>query len=134
MKKLVSPLLLMLGCLMIPIGAVAQQRPAQSTNVPETTAKKLHNELKQGKKILIIDVRSPKEFATGHVPGAVNISIDSLKDELARMKVPKSTTIVTVSDQRDLSSQAVKVLQKLGYTNSSFCTLADWRNAGYGTE
>ena len=40
----------------------------------------------------LLDVRSPQEFAAGHVPGAVNISVDELRDRLDEL--PQDQTII----------------------------------------
>jgi len=33
--------------------------------------------------LVIIDVRTPEEFSAGHIPGAINIPVDELRDWLA---------------------------------------------------
>lgn len=40
----------------------------------------------------LLDVRSPQEFAAGHVPGAVNVSVDELRNRLNEL--PRDLTIV----------------------------------------
>lgn len=41
----------------------------------------------------IIDVRSPDEYRSGHLPGALNIPADQLQDHLA--DIPADRPIVT---------------------------------------
>ncbi|MGD8730805.1 MAG: rhodanese-like domain-containing protein, partial [Anaerolineales bacterium] len=43
-----------------------------------------------GEDHLLIDVRTPEEFASGHIPGAINISVQSLPDRLD--EVPNDET------------------------------------------
>jgi rhodanese-related sulfurtransferase len=82
----------------------------------------------------VIDVRSPQEFAAGHIPGAVNIPFDELARKLEGMKVTKDTTLVTMCEHGGRSSRAVLELQKLGYPTASYCTLESWRKCGYKIE
>ena len=79
----------------------------------------------------MIDVRSPQEFATGHIPGAVNIPLEGLAKKLEDMKVSQDTMPVTVCEHGGRSSHAVLELQKLGCKTSSFCTLDSWKKCGY---
>jgi rhodanese-related sulfurtransferase len=46
----------------------------------------LREKLKAGEKLMLVDVRSAEEFATGHIDGAINIPKDQLatrRDELS---------------------------------------------------
>lgn len=111
--------------------AAGQQHAPVAPDARETAAGKLSAELEQGKNILIIDVRSPKEFDAGHVPGAVNIPVEELSKRIAEMKVSKDTTIVTMCEHGGRSSRAALELQKLGYKTTSFCRLDSWKKEGH---
>ena len=43
---------------------------------PKVTATELNARLSQGERFQLIDVRSPQEYAEGHVPGAMNLPMD----------------------------------------------------------
>jgi rhodanese-related sulfurtransferase len=47
----------------------------------------------EGKSFTLLDVRSPTEFAAGHVPGALNIPLEQLRGRLA--EIPKGLPLVT---------------------------------------
>ena len=113
---------------------VAQQHAAVEKAAKQTPAEQLQLALSQDAKILVIDVRSAQEFATGHIPGAVNIPLDELAKKLEAMKVTKDTTLVTVCEHGGRSSRAAAELQKLGYRTASFCTLDSWKKCGYKIE
>ncbi len=100
----------------------------------ETSAAELNRQLGEGKKVLVIDVRSPEEFASGHIPGATNIPIEDLSRRIGEMQVSKDTTIVTICEHGGRSSRAALELQKLGYKSSSFCKLESWKKEGRKTE
>jgi uncharacterized protein len=102
--------------------------------VPQTASSTLHEDLSMGQKILVIDVRTAKDFAEGHVPGAISIPLEEFQKKFEALKVPKDTRIVTVCDRGGRSSHAAELLEKLGYSTSSFCTLESWKKAGYPIE
>lgn len=63
---------------------------------------------------VIVDVRDAGEYAQGHVPGAVNVSVDEL--EKIRSVVPdKTTPLFTYCLRGSRSSRAVKILKAMGY-------------------
>ena len=49
---------------------------------------------------LLIDVRSPQEFADGHIPGAVNIPHENINDYLSDIK--KSQAAIVMQTDFDL--------------------------------
>jgi rhodanese-related sulfurtransferase len=113
--------------------ATAQQHPAPLASAPETSADRLNAELGK-KRVLVIDVRSPGEFAEGHIPGALNIPLEDLRKKVAELKIPKDTPIITVCDHGGRSSRAVLELQKLGYRSTSFCKFDTWKKRGFKTQ
>ena len=69
--------------------------------------------IKQG--AIVIDVRSPQEFAEGHIPGAICIPEYNIQREI-RNKVPNINSLIIVyCDSRVRSKNAQKRLQKMGY-------------------
>lgn len=64
--------------------------------------------VKQG--AVIVDVRSKGEYAAGHIPGSINISVDVLGNHLERMRnLQKPIIICCASGVR--SSRAKSLLQ-----------------------
>ncbi len=64
------------------------------------------------KKALLVDVRTPGEFASGSVPGAVNIPLDRVEQSLSRFKGHETVVVFCRSGMR--SSQALDILQRNG--------------------
>ncbi|HAD33046.1 MAG TPA: sulfurtransferase [Chitinophagaceae bacterium] len=64
---------------------------------------------------LLVDVRSPSEFASGSVKGSVNIPLDTLPNQLAKLKGCKSVVVFCRSGAR--SSQAKGFLDQKGIPN-----------------
>ena len=71
---------------------------------------------------LIVDVRTPEEFADGHYPGAINIPHETILDGLNQLGVTADTTVILYCRSGNRSGQAEQVLQEKGFTEA--------RNAG----
>lgn len=112
----------------------APQHAAVDKSAKQTSAEQLQQARGKDAKLLVIDVRTPQEFAAGHIPGAINIPLDDLARKLADMKVRQDTTLVTVCEHGGRSSRAAVELQKMGYKTTSYCTLDAWRKRGYKIE
>jgi phage shock protein E len=61
----------------------------------------------------IIDVRSPGEFAGGHIPGSVNIPLDTLSRQLTKIRKDKPVITCCASGMR--SAAAKQLLSSNGY-------------------
>lgn len=77
---------------------------------------------------IILDVRRPDEFATGHIPNAINIPNESIgTDEISELP-DKDQLILVYCRSGNRSKQASQKLVKLGYTNVvEFGGINDWK-------
>jgi rhodanese-related sulfurtransferase len=62
----------------------------------------------------IIDVRTPGEFRGGHIKGSVNIPLDTLSNQLGKIKKDKPVITCCASGMR--SGSAKSLLISKGYT------------------
>jgi rhodanese-related sulfurtransferase len=85
--------------------------------VPEISARELNDLLKDGGAQLI-DVRTPAEFAMGHVAGARNVPIYSLRRTLPSLALDPSRPIVAICATAHRSPPAVRLLRAAGYENA----------------
>ncbi len=69
--------------------------------------------VKQG--AIILDVRSQGEYAGGHIKGSINISVDTLKNNLSKFK-DKNQPIITCCASGMRSASAKSFLKSNGYT------------------
>ena len=69
--------------------------------------------VKQG--AIILDVRSKGEYAGGHIKGSMNISVDTLQNNLSKLK-DKNTPIITCCASGMRSASAKSILQSNGFT------------------
>jgi phage shock protein E len=63
----------------------------------------------------LVDVRTPEEFSTGSVTGAVNIPLGSIPTNLSKFKDKKHIVVFCRSGMR--SGQAKNILESNGYSN-----------------
>ncbi|NHM07584.1 rhodanese-like domain-containing protein [Flavobacterium sp. CYK-4] len=63
----------------------------------------------------LVDVRSGAEFASGHVKGSVNIPLDQLTRNLAKLKGKEHIVVFCRSGNR--SAQAKMILNQNGFNN-----------------
>ena len=69
--------------------------------------------VKQG--AIILDVRSKGEYAGGHIKGSINISVDTLANNLSKLK-DKNQPIITCCASGMRSASAKNILVSKGYT------------------
>jgi phage shock protein E len=65
--------------------------------------------------IRVVDVRTPAEFQTGHVPGAVNIPHDEMARRHAELG-PPSTPLLVYCHSGRRSALAIATLREKGFT------------------
>ena len=71
---------------------------------------------------LIVDVRTPEEFADGHYPGAINIPHETILDGLNQLGVTADISVILYCRSGNRSGQAEQALREKGFTEA--------RNAG----
>ena len=65
---------------------------------------------------LLIDVRSPEEFADGHIPGAVNMPHENINDYLSELEGHKDKPIIIYCRSGRRAKLAMKVLEDLDFS------------------
>ena len=63
---------------------------------------------------ILIDVRNANEFTLGRIDNSLNIPLDQLAENIDKLKKHPNKTIVVYCQKGFRSSQAVKILNKLG--------------------
>ena len=67
--------------------------------------------------LVVLDVRTPAEFAAGHVPGARNVSHDLLSSRLADLAPLRDKQVVLYCRSGRRTLLAVDVLHAAGFTH-----------------
>lgn len=65
----------------------------------------------------LIDVRTPGEFASGHLEGASNIDVQSSDFTAQVSQLPKDAPYVVYCRSGNRSADAIAQMQDLGFTN-----------------
>jgi rhodanese-related sulfurtransferase len=81
--------------------------------------------------VVVLDVRSPAEFASGHIEGAVNVPLEALARSAGRLA--RDAALVTVCGTGGgRSAQAAKTLRELGWSQVRW--LCGGTRAWHGTD
>jgi rhodanese-related sulfurtransferase len=113
MKIAIAALLLATALPALAESAVASSQASLSVNpgvVDGATARAL---VASGAKV--VDVRTPQEFASGHVPGAINIPYEEIGRRASEIG-PASTPVVLYCRTGRRSGIAADALQKAGFS------------------
>jgi rhodanese-related sulfurtransferase len=83
--------------------------------------------------VITLDVRTPIEFAEGHIHGARLIDFQSGNFENEISALDKNATYAVYCRSGNRSGQAVKVMQDAGFTNVFNMNggVIEWANAGF---
>lgn len=67
--------------------------------------------------VQLIDVRTPEEFASGHIANAVNMNINDADFEKKIETLDKNKKVLVYCKAGGRSARAAKILSKLGFEN-----------------
>ncbi len=97
---------------------------------PTLNALELNEKLKNGNRPLVIDVRQPDEYRSGHIAGAKLIPLGELS---RRMKeLPQNREIVCVCASGNRSSSATRTLVGAGFNAVNMKGgILSWRRASF---
>jgi rhodanese-related sulfurtransferase len=85
--------------------------------------------------VTVLDVRPVEEFASGHLPGAVNIPVDQLARRLRELPKSKEVIAYCRGPYCLMSFEAVQLLRKKGMKARRLQNgLPEWRMAGLPVE
>ena len=86
---------------------------------------------------VVLDVRTPAEYAEGHIPGT-NFNIDVLEDsytEIALKNLPKEKPVALYCRSGNRSKNAAQILAENGYEVVELATgIRGWQEAGQKLE
>ena len=76
---------------------------------------------------LILDVRTPEEFAQAHVPGARNIPVQELAQRYAEVGSDKQAPIIVYCRSGARSALAARLLREHGFTHvTDIGAMSNW--------
>ena len=122
MKKVIA----MLASVLLLAGCASGATGVTNMNVEDFSKKTAESG------VVILDVRTPGEFMTGHIQDAQNIDFESGSFESQIESLDKNGTYAVYCRSGNRSGQAVKVMQDAGFKNIYNLDggAIDWTNAG----
>lgn len=116
---LLTPLFLTLGC-------------SQAEDAAKNVDPKAAQALIADQKATVLDIRTPEEFAEGHIPNAKNVDFFSKSFRETLAKLDKDAPIVMHCQSGGRSGQALPIFKEMGFTkvfhmNGGFSA---WSKAG----
>lgn len=116
---LLTPLFLTLGC-------------SQAEDAAKNVDPKAAQALIADQKATVLDIRTPEEFAEGHIPNAKNVDFFSKSFRETLEKLDKDAPIVMHCQSGGRSGQALPIFKEMGFTkvfhmNGGFSA---WSKAG----
>lgn len=116
------------------LAAPALADPKAPAEVPSIAPSELSARRASGTAPVVIDVRTPDEYATGHIPGALNIPFDQVADRIAEIDAPNGVALYCMVGPRARKGETA--LLAAGYASVLHIEggLAAWQAAGLPVE
>ena len=102
----------------------------------DITQEELLARIDDGSAPLVLDVRTPAEYAAGHVPGAVNIPHGDVAARIAEIEAHRGDEVVVYCKSGRRAGMASEALESAGFTGVRHLTgdMDGWLAAGLRTE
>jgi rhodanese-related sulfurtransferase len=116
------------------VPGASAEHPATTWALQTIDAERLKTLIDRGQRLVIVDVRSPEEFRSGHIPGARSLSLDEPGEKFREL--PRLEPIVLYCDCPMAEiGPAYQFLRYSGYTRVFVLHdgLAGWVGRGYPT-
>lgn len=122
------------GMLVIASGMLAIATACSGTaSTPEISGEDLAQRIAAGDAPLLLDVRTPEEFAEGHIPQALNIPYDALAGRIGELGIEdREREIVVYCRSGRRAAEAEETLRRAGYQGVRHLEgdMTAWREAG----
>lgn len=117
----------------------ADERPSEAVSMPasgDVTQADLSDRIGSADAPFLLDVRTPGEYAEGHVPGAVNVPHDQLAAHLSELAAHPSDEVVVYCERGGRAALAIETLEGAGFSGVRHLAgdMAGWRAAGLPTD
>ena len=117
-------------CLLVAtvIGACSQGESGAPEMLPQDLMARLTAEAPP----LVLDVRTPQEYAAGHVPGAINVPHKALPGRLTEVLDFRDREVVLYCERGKRSVMASAVLREAGFNSIRHLQghMVEWRRQG----
>lgn len=103
-------------------------------DIPSVSAVEFQKEIRSDS-VQLLDVRTPEEYAQGHIDGAINIDVksDDFRQK-AEHTLSKDSTVLVYCRSGRRSMNAAEILTELGYKVINLeGGIIDWKDNGMAT-
>lgn len=105
----------------------------QSNSINAQTARKL---ILEDNDVIVLDVRTPREFSKGHITSAVNVSVHNSEFSKNVSTLDRDKTYIVhcaVNPRGGRGDKSIKIMTELGFTNllSLKGGIKAWKRAGF---
>ena len=105
--------IILILAVLIPSVLFATDAPGVYTKIAASKAKEM---IEKGN-VTVVDVRTLEEYNSGHLPGAVLVSLQTLETDAPKILKDKNATLLVYCRTGIRSANASKQLIKMGYTH-----------------
>jgi len=107
---------------------------ARFSGVEQVSTEDLSRRLASGEEIVLLDVRTPEEYAVSHLPGAIRVDPDA--EDLEGLPVPAGADVIAYCSVGYRSSELVQRLMKRGVPRVANLdgSIFAWANEGRAVE
>lgn len=101
--------------------------------VPTITVEEVKKAIDEQQHFLLLDVRTPEEYARGKIKNSINLPVDKISAKIEQLIPNKKQTIYVYCLSGSRSNLAVATMAKLSYQNvfSMISGLLAWRAKQY---
>ena len=111
MKKFTA---MLLSLLLLLTGCGGENKGGTYRQISQEEARNL---METESDLIILDVRTPEEYAEGHIPGAINLPNEDIHGQDPELLPKKDQKILVYCRSGNRSRQASEKLYDLGYEN-----------------
>lgn len=110
---------------------ISQASGCNNNDITSVSAPEFEQQIK-AHSVQLLDVRTPQEYAEGHIAGAVNIDVQSDNFQpTARQELSKDSIILVYCRSGRRSLDAAQILTHLGYSVVNLKGgILDWQDSG----
>ena len=101
--------------MLIMLGYFAYSQGWIFSHFQNLSAKEAHALMEEDKNLIVIDVRSSKEYQKDSIAGAINIPFSEMEENLSRVELFKNKKILLYSERGKRSIDASHLLSKEGF-------------------
>jgi phage shock protein E len=129
-----------IAILFVPVPVLGQEKETPAARKPSSTPKNVTVDeaeklLMKNKEVIVLDVRTPKEFAQGHLSGATNLNLYAPDFDQKLSALDKNKSYLVHCAMGGRSAEAVEKMKGLKFNSIYHMDegFKGWENAGKKT-